>query len=110
MSDKKLKRTYAKEFKENFKTDKRSRKIKALDKRNPVRALSRMIDDEFSLSPSGVYDEMHLDGLVYSLKNREPKKRKYKPQKDRDVGPPKVRKMNMGGVIPGRGGSFKGIR
>ena len=75
MSNKKLKRTYAKEFKENFKTDKRSRKIKALDKRNPVRALSRMIDDEFSLSPSEMYDEIHVDGLVYSLKNREPKER-----------------------------------
>ena len=110
MSDKKLKRTYAKEFKENFKTDKRSRKIKALDKRNPVRALSRIIDDEFSLSPSEIYDEIHVGGKVYSSKNREPKIKKYEPQKDRDVGPPKVKKMNMGGVIKGRGGSFKGTR
>ena len=106
---KKIKFTHAQDFKKNIKGDLKSAAIKRRDKRNPVRALSRMIDDEFSLSPSGVYDEIHIDGLVYSLKNREPKERKYKPQKDRDVGPPKVRKMNMGGVIKGRGGKFKGV-
>ena len=108
MTGKKLKRTYAEEFKENFKTDKRSRKIKALDKRNPVRALSRMIDEEYGSSPSEAYDEIHVGGKVYSTKNREPKTQQYKPQKDRDVGPPKVKKA-MGGVMRNRGGTFKGV-
>lgn len=106
MSKNKLKRTYAEEFKKNFKTDKKSRKIKALDERNPVRALSRMIDDEYSLSPSEVYDEIHVGGKIYSTKNKEPKVQKYKSQKDRDVGP--TVKKAMGGVMRNRGGMFKG--
>jgi len=66
-----------------------------------------MIDEEYGASPSETYDEIHVGGKVYSLKNREPKTQ-YKPQKDRDVGPPKVKKA-MGGVMKNRGGTFKGV-
>ena len=98
-----------------FKVDKKtvkgkikSSRIKQRDKRNPVRALARMIDDEYGISDSGMYDEIHVDGKVYSLKNREPKQQKYKPQKPSKVGPSKVKKA-MGGVMKSRGGTFKGV-
>ena len=42
-----------------------------------------------------MYDEIHVGGKVYSLKNREPKVQEYKPQKDKDVGP--KNKKAMGG-------------
>tara|TARA_R100001126_G_C4777961_1_gene125702 strand:- start:222 stop:545 length:324 start_codon:yes stop_codon:yes gene_type:complete len=104
---KKIKFTHAQDFKKNIKGDLKSAAIKRRDKRNPVRALARIIDDEYGVSDSGVYDEIHVGGKVYSLKNREPKTQ-YKPQKDRDVGPPKVKKA-MGGVMRNRGGTFKGV-
>jgi hypothetical protein len=106
MSNNKLKRIYAKEFKKNIKGDLKSAKIKRQDKKNPARALARIVDDEFEASDSSMYDEIHLDGLVYSSKNKEPKERKYKPQKPKDVGP--TVKKAMGGVMRNRGGMFKG--
>ena len=109
---KKIKFTYAPEFKKNFKGDKRSRKIKALDKRNPVRALARMIDDERQASDSGMYDEIHLDGQVFNVKKHgafpKPGGPFYKPQKPSKVGPKRKKKF-MGGVMKARGGTFKGV-
>ena len=91
---------------DNIKGDRKSRKTRNQDKKNPARALARIIDDEFEASDSSMYDEIHLDGLVYSSKNKKPKERKYKPQKPKDVGP-SVKKA-MGGVMKNRGGMFKG--
>ena len=78
--------TGAKEFKKYYRTDRKSKKIEKLDKLNPARALSRIIDDEYEASDSSKYDEVHVGGGVYSLKNRKPEKT-YTPQKPRNVGP-----------------------
>ena len=104
--NKKIKFTYAPEFKKNIKGDLKSAKIKRQDKKNPARALARIADDEFEISDSSKYDAVHVDGKVYTKEKREPKERKYKPQKPKDVGP-KVKKA-MGGVMRNRGGMFKG--
>jgi len=107
---KKIKFTHAQDFKKNIKGDLKSAKIRRQDKKNPVRALSRIVDDEYEMSDSGIYDEVHLGGKVYDLKNKkvEGLKQQYKPQKDKDVGPPKIKKA-MGGVMRNRGGTFKGV-
>ena len=70
-------RTYARAFKKNIKGDLKSKRTKRLDKANPVRALARIVDDEYGASGSG-YDEIHVDGKVYSSRDREGTK-KYKP-------------------------------
>lgn len=95
--------------KENVKAKLKSSRLRKRDQRNPVRALSRIVDDEYEMSDSGVYDEVHLGGKVYDLKNKkvEGLTQQYKPQKDKDVGPPKIKKA-MGGVMKNRGGTFKG--
>ena len=49
----------------------KSKQIKRLDQANPVRALARMVDDEFGASDSSKYDEIHVDGKVYSSRDRE---------------------------------------
>ena len=89
----------------------KSSRIKQRDKRNPVRALARMIDDEMEASDSGMYDEIHLDGQVFNVKKHgafpKPGGPFYKPQKARDVGPKRKKKF-MGGVMKSRGGTFKG--
>ena len=71
-------RTYAKAFKKNIKGDLKSKRTKRLDKANPVRALARIVDDEYGASGSG-YDEIHVDGKVYSSRDREGTK-KYTPK------------------------------
>jgi len=72
-------RTHAKAFKKNIKGDLKSKQIKRLDQANPVRALARMVDDEFGASDSSKYDEIHVDGKVYSSRDREGTK-KYTPK------------------------------
>jgi hypothetical protein len=67
-------RTNVKSFKRNIKGDLKSKKIKRFDKAKPVRALARMVDDEYEVSDSGKYSGVHVDGKVYTSKNREPKK------------------------------------
>ena len=69
----------AKEFKKYYKTDRKSKKVEKLDKLNPARAYARIVDDEYNASNSDKYDEVHVGGAAYSLKNRTPKK-KYTPQ------------------------------
>ena len=98
-----------KNWKENTKNSREklnSDRIARGDKRNPVKALARMIDDEFEVSDPSMYDEIHIDGAVYSSKNRTPEK-SYKPQNPKKVGP---KKMEMGGKVEeyGHGGSVKG--
>ena len=78
--------TGAKEFKKYYNTDRKSKKVEKLDKLNPARALSRIVDDEYEASDSSEYDEVHVGGAAYSLKNRTPEKT-YTPQKPRNVGP-----------------------
>jgi len=89
---------------DNYKGDKKSRRIRKQDKKNPARALARIVDDEFEAADSSIYDQIHIDGRIYG-KGTDSKK-KYKPQKPKDVGP-KVKKA-MGGVMRNRGGMFKG--
>jgi len=72
-------RTHAGAFKKNIKGDLKSKRTKRLDKANPVRALARMVDDEFGASDSSKYDEIHVDGKVYSSRDREGTK-KYTPK------------------------------
>ena len=90
----------------------KSSRIKQRDKRNPVRALARMIDDERQASDSGMYYEIHLDGQVYNVKKHgafpKPGGPFYKPQKPSKVGPKRKKKF-MGGVMKARGGTFKGV-
>ena len=98
-----------KNWKENTKNSREklnSDRIARGDKRNPVKALARMIDDEFEVSDPSMYDEIHIDGAVYSSKNKTPEK-SYKPQNPKKVGP---KKMEMGGKVEeyGHGGSVKG--
>jgi hypothetical protein len=98
-----------KNWKENTKNSREklnSDRIAIGDKRNPVKALARMIDDEFEVSDPSMYDEIHIDGAVYSSKNKTPEK-SYKPQNPKKVGP---KKMEMGGKVEeyGHGGSVKG--
>jgi len=89
---------------DNIKGDKKSRKTRNQDKKNPARALARIVDDEFEAADPSIYDQIHIDGRIYG-KGTDSKK-KYKPQKPKDVGP-KVKKA-MGGVLKNRGGMFKG--
>tara|TARA_R110000850_G_C9643001_1_gene433517 strand:+ start:51 stop:425 length:375 start_codon:yes stop_codon:yes gene_type:complete len=89
---------------DNIKGDKKSRKTRNQDKKNPARALARIIDDEFEASDSSDYDQIHIGGRIYG-KGTDSKK-KYKPQKPKDVGP--TVKKAMGGVMKARGGTFKG--
>jgi len=79
-----------------FKVDKKtvkgkikSSRIRQRDKRNPTRALARIVDDEYKISDSSKYKGIHVGGKVYSKENKEPKKQLYKPQKPRYVGIPK---------------------
>lgn len=71
-------RTHAGAFKKNIKGDLKSKRTKRLDEANPVRALARIVDDEFGASDLG-YDEIHVDGKVYSSRDREGTK-KYTPK------------------------------
>ena len=64
---------------DNIKGDKKSRQIANMDKKNPARALARIVDDEYEASNSDKYDEIHVGGSAYSLKNKTPKKQ-YTPQ------------------------------
>ena len=89
---------------DNIKGDKKSRKTKNQDKKNPARALARIIDDEFEASDSSDYDQIHIGGRIYG--KGTDKKKKYKPQKPKNVGP--TVKKAMGGVMKARGGTFKG--
>ena len=67
----------------------KSSRIKRKDKRNPTRALARIVDDEYELSDSSKYKGIHVGGKVYTKENKEPKKQLYKPQKPQYVGIPK---------------------
>ena len=64
---------------DNMKGDAKSRATRYKDKKNPARAYARIVDDEYAASNSDKYDEVHVGGAAYSLKNRTPKK-KYTPQ------------------------------
>ena len=67
-------RTNVKSFKRNIKGDLKSRKIKKFDKAKPCKRLARMVDDEYEVSDSSKYSNEHVDGKVYTSKNKEPKK------------------------------------
>tara|TARA_R100001224_G_scaffold18304_2_gene9014 strand:- start:1065 stop:1901 length:837 start_codon:yes stop_codon:yes gene_type:complete len=92
-------RTNAKKFKKNVAADRKSKITKTLDKKNPVRALARIVDDEFESSNIQNYGGIHVGGKVYTDKDEGPNKRLYKPQKPSKVGP---KKMAKGGMARGR--------
>ena len=70
---------------DNIKGSRKNRRIRRQDKKNPARALARIIDDEYEASDPSDYDQIHIGGRIYG-KGTDSKK-KYKPQKPRNVGP-----------------------